>query len=111
MVLFDIETDIEKPPTNKCEHSTSEVWICIEKSKLATNSKSHKSELITNLRFLVKAIKYYDRHFEYGTRFLGFSWLMIIVITPFYIFECNSNISDIFQKFIYNIKQALFGIL
>lgn len=53
MVLFDIETDIEKPPTNKCGHSTSEVGICIEKSKLATNSKSHKSELITNLRFLV----------------------------------------------------------
>lgn len=58
-----------------CGHSTSEVWICIEKSKLATYSKSHKSELITNLRFLVKPIKYYDRHFEYGTRFLGFTWL------------------------------------
>lgn len=111
MVLFDIETDIEKPPTNKCGRSTSEYWICIEKSKLATNSKSHKSELIINLRSLVKTIKYYDRHCEYGTRFLGFTWLMIIVITSFYIFECNSNISDIFQKFIYNIKQALFGIL
>lgn len=52
---------------------------------------------VSDFKFLVNTIKYYDRHLEYGTRFLGFR--RFITIAPnLYKRENQFNMTDSFQN-------------